>query len=106
MSPGGKLTSVHPAIGKPSVASVSTQPPAEPATPLQARRTTQSSLAGNVFKVVVGVGDEVQAGDVLIVLEAMKMEMEVVASEAGKVAEIHVEEGGKVEVDDPLVSFA
>ena len=54
----------------------------------------------------MSAGDEVAAGDVLLVLEAMKMEMEVVSSEAGRVVEVHVEEGGKVEVDAPLVSFA
>ena len=66
---------------------------------------TLAALAGNVFKVLVKPGDHVKTGDVLLVLEAMKMETEVVSAQDGEVAEVHVAEGDKVEVDDLLVSF-
>lgn len=91
-----------------AVSNVQPAPPARDSTagPQAAAHVTRSSLAGNVFKVVVKQGDSVASGDVLVVLEAMKMEMEVVANQAGDVSEVHVAEGDKVEVDDPLVSFA
>ena len=103
VSPSGAITNVQPVSARQATASV---PAASAPAPQEASRVTRSALAGNVFKVIVSAGDEVAAGDVLLVLEAMKMEMEVVSSEAGRVVEVHVEEGGKVEVDAPLVSFA
>nr|WP_298414862.1 sodium-extruding oxaloacetate decarboxylase subunit alpha [uncultured Halomonas sp.] len=60
-------------------------------------------LAGNIFKVNVAPGDHVEDGDVVIILEAMKMETEVRASEAGTVSEIKVKEGDSVSVGDTLI---
>ncbi|KAA0012068.1 oxaloacetate decarboxylase subunit alpha [Billgrantia pellis] len=60
-------------------------------------------LAGNIFKVNVRPGDTVQAGDVVIILEAMKMETEVRAASAGTVAEVKVGEGDSVAVGDTLI---
>ncbi|WP_048308397.1 sodium-extruding oxaloacetate decarboxylase subunit alpha [Halomonas sp. PR-M31] len=60
-------------------------------------------LAGNIFKVNVAPGDRVEDGDVVIILEAMKMETEVRASEAGTVSEIKVKEGDSVSVGDTLI---
>lgn len=65
-----------------------------------------ATLAGTVFKVLVKPGDAVQAGQPVLVLEAMKMETEVTAPEAGRVEAIHVNEGDAVEIGDPLVSLA
>ena len=99
VSASGALTSVQP------VAAMPPQVKAE-STSGQTARVTRSALAGNVFKVLVNSGDRVDTGDVLLVLEAMKMETEVVCSHGGTVSEVHVVEGDKVDVDDPLVSFA
>jgi biotin carboxyl carrier protein len=55
-----------------------------------------TDVAGNVWKVMVKPGDEVAADDTLIIMEAMKMEIPVVAPSAGRVAEILVEEGEAV----------
>ena len=63
-------------------------------------------LAGNIFHVNVIVGDQVEAGDVIVVLEAMKMETEVRAQRSGTVAEVMVKVGDKVAVGDPLISVA
>ncbi|GAB2780053.1 sodium-extruding oxaloacetate decarboxylase subunit alpha [Halomonas shantousis] len=60
-------------------------------------------LAGNIFKVNVKPGDSVAEGDVVIILEAMKMETEVRTSVAGTVSEIKVKEGDSVAVGDELV---
>ena len=64
-----------------------------------------AGLAGNIFRVEVKPGDTVQEGDVLLVLEAMKMETEVVAPQAGQVSAVAVREGDAVSVGDTLVSL-
>ncbi|MFV8817078.1 sodium-extruding oxaloacetate decarboxylase subunit alpha [Haliea sp. E17] len=63
-------------------------------------------LAGNIFKVNVAVGDVVSAGDVVIMLEAMKMETEVRAAQSGKVTAVKVKAGDAVAVGDPLIVIA
>ncbi|MFL1706861.1 biotin/lipoyl-containing protein [Campylobacter sp. MOP7] len=55
-----------------------------------------SSLPGNVFKILAKVGDKVKKGQILIILEAMKMEIEVVAPKDGVVSSIEVEQGQTV----------
>ncbi len=60
-------------------------------------------LPGTVVKVHVGVGDEVETGDTLVAIEAMKMEHEVHAPVSGKVAEVHVSAGDQVEAGRLLV---
>ncbi len=62
-------------------------------------------LAGNVFKVPVSQGQSLAEGDVVVVLEAMKMETEIRASRAGTVSEIHVREGDAVKTGDVLVTL-
>ena len=64
-----------------------------------------AGLAGTIFRVEVKPGDTVQEGDVLLVLEAMKMETEVVAPQAGQVGAVAVREGDAVSVGDTLVSL-
>jgi oxaloacetate decarboxylase alpha subunit len=63
-------------------------------------------LAGNVFKIVVVPGDVVKSGDVVLILEAMKMETEIRASGAGTVAAVLVKEGASVNAGDTLVTLA
>ncbi|GHA98856.1 sodium-extruding oxaloacetate decarboxylase subunit alpha [Modicisalibacter luteus] len=65
--------------------------------------TVTAPLAGNIFKVNVKPGDSVAEGDVVIILEAMKMETEVRAASAGTVSEIKVKEGDSVSVGDTLI---
>ena len=62
-------------------------------------------LAGNIFKVNVRKGDTVAEGDVVIILEAMKMETEVRASSAGTVSAVSVSEGDSVAVGDTLIEL-
>lgn len=61
-----------------------------------------SPMPGNVFKVVVSAGEQVKKGDVVLVLEAMKMENEIVAPNDGIISVIHVKEGQSVESNDVL----
>ena len=63
-------------------------------------------LAGNIFKVNVKPGDAVNAGDPLLIVEAMKMETAVAAPRAGKVAEVFVKQGDIVAVGDVLLTLA
>ncbi|MEM8940679.1 MAG: sodium-extruding oxaloacetate decarboxylase subunit alpha [Pseudomonadota bacterium] len=62
-------------------------------------------LAGNIVALCVDVGDSVRSGDVLLTLEAMKMETEVRASEDGRVASIAVAPGDAVSVGSSLVTL-
>jgi oxaloacetate decarboxylase alpha subunit len=62
-------------------------------------------LAGNIFKVRVSVGDVVGEGDSLLVVEAMKMETEIIAPRAGMITQVSVAEGDVVAVGDPLLSI-
>jgi len=59
-------------------------------------------MAGKVLKVAVKVGDKVAAGDTIVVLEAMKMETNVVAATSGTVREVMASEGGSVEAGAPV----
>jgi glutaconyl-CoA decarboxylase len=64
-----------------------------------------SPLPGTVLRVNVAVGQAVKAGDVLLVLEAMKMENDITAPSEGIVNAIHVASGVTVQTGDPLVSL-
>lgn len=57
----------------------------------------EAQITGNVWKIQVAVGDKVAAGDELVILESMKMEIPVEAPCAGRLAEIRVGEGDNVE---------
>jgi biotin carboxyl carrier protein len=59
-------------------------------------KSVKAQVPGSVVRVSVEIGDNVHAGDTLIVLEAMKMEIEVKASVAGTVSAVAVKAGDKV----------
>ena len=63
----------------------------------------EAEMQGTILSVEVAAGDDVAAGDVVLVLEAMKMENDVVAESGGTVAEVLVSEGESVDMGDPLV---
>jgi acetyl-CoA carboxylase biotin carboxyl carrier protein len=63
----------------------------------------QAHITGTVWKIEKKPGDAVSAGDVLVILESMKMEMPVEAPEGGKVAEVRCKEGQAVAEGDVLV---
>ena len=64
--------------------------------------TVPSPLPGNINEVRFSAGQTVKAGDVVIILEAMKMENEIVAPKAGTLTKIHVQKGAVVNTGDPL----
>ena len=63
-------------------------------------------MPGNILKVNVTAGQAVKEGQVLVVLEAMKMENEIMAPKAGTVAQVLVQKGATVNTDDVLVVLA
>jgi biotin carboxyl carrier protein len=70
----------------------------------EGRQLLTAPMPGKVVKLLAKVGDEVQAGQGLVVVEAMKMENELKATRAGRVTEIHVQEGQAVENNAKLVA--
>ena len=61
-----------------------------------------AEMVANVWKVVVSVGEEVEEGDTICILESMKMEIPVEATAAGKVSKLNVSEGGVVQEGDVI----
>ena len=85
--------------GAPAAAPVAAPRAAAPAAPAAAPGSIQvkAGAAGKVFQVPTSVGQKVEAGDTVIIIEAMKMEIPVVAPEAGTIASIDVAVGDAVE---------
>jgi biotin carboxyl carrier protein len=65
--------------------------------------TVSASMPGKVVTVEVGVGDEVEEGQTILILEAMKMQNEVAAPISGTVTVVHCHDGMSVEANVPLV---
>lgn len=98
-----------PAVAAPAAptAPVAAAPAAAPAAgALAAGEVVTSPMPGNILKINVAQGQHVSEGDVLIVLEAMKMENEISATKSGTVAQINVTKGAVVETGTPLVVIA
>ncbi len=89
VSPQGAVQSVSPA-----------QPKADPQ-----EVPVSAPLAGTLYKIQVQPGQQVAAGEVVMILEAMKMETEVRAPSAGTVQGVHVKEGDSVQVGDVLLTL-
>ena len=64
-----------------------------------------ASMAGNVWKIVVGVGDTVEEEQDVVILESMKMEIPIAAEEGGTVMKILVQEGDFVNEGDVLIEI-
>ena len=79
--------------------------PAAAAAPPAGATNVTAPMPGNIVSVKVKVGDSVNAGDVLCVLEAMKMENEIMAPQAGKVVAVSTAAGSAVATGDVLVSL-
>ena len=79
--------------------------PAAPAAVAAGETAVNSPMPGNIFKVECKVGDTVKAGDTLVVLEAMKMEIEVSAPADGTVKAVSATVGSTVNTDDLLVTL-
>lgn len=84
-----------------------TAPITSPSVDADAAKAAMSApLSGNIFKVNVALGDAVKAGDVVIILEAMKMETEIRAESDGVICQVWVKEGDSVAVGNQLLAIA
>ena len=106
---GGTVTAAAPApVAAPApapVAAPAPAPAAAPAAPVAGEAVT-APMPGNILKVNVTAGQAVKEGDVLVILEAMKMENEIMAPRAGTVAQVPVTKGSTVDTGATLVVLA
>jgi len=78
--------------------------PSRPAGPVSAKAIT-APMPGVVLDIKVAAGDTVSSGDVLLILEAMKMENEIRANRDGKIKAVRVEKGSRVNTGEVLIEF-
>jgi methylmalonyl-CoA carboxyltransferase small subunit len=79
-------------------------PPVD-STPVKEQKVCRSPVSGVVVRVAAQVGQSLQTGDILIVLEAMKMETNITAPGAGKIAALAVSQGDAVQAGQIVVEF-
>ena len=87
-------------VGQPSPAPTASAPVSASAN----GETVTAPMPGNILKILVKVGDSVTFEQPLVILEAMKMENELVAPKAGTVTAIHVTEGTSIDVGKPIIT--
>lgn len=95
-------------VPAPAVPAAPAAVPAAPKAAAPAADGTQvkAPMPGNILDVRVAAGDAVAAGDVLMILEAMKMENEILAPDAGRVVSVQVSKGASVNSGDVLAVLA
>jgi len=98
---GAGMSVAAPPAGSPAAGAA----PAPAAKPVAGPGSVLAPMQGLIVKVPVKVGDEVKLGDVVAVLEAMKMQNDIVSTAAGKVKAVHVKEGEVVGPNQPLVNI-
>lgn len=107
VAPEGAVTWVQPVSSSPPpIAPSAPSAPVAPGPATQQGEPLGSPLTGTVFSVEVKEGQQVQFGDVVIILEAMKMETEVRSTRAGRVVSISVREGDSVQNGAALIYLA
>ncbi len=104
---GGAPVASAPAAAPAPAQTAAPAPAATPAAPaaVTGGTTVNAPMPGTILDVKVNVGDTVSEGQVLMILEAMKMENDIVAPVAGKVAAINVKKGDSVNSNDVLASI-
>ena len=68
--------------------------------------TVDAPMPGSIVNVLVKAGQKVNAGDVLVIIEAMKMENEIMAPKNGTITQVVIKQGDKVETGTPLIVIA
>ncbi|TZE81573.1 biotin/lipoyl-containing protein [Calorimonas adulescens] len=96
------VTPTSPVTPKPAAP----QPRPQSPKPAAAPGAIASPMPGTILDVKIKEGDEVEKGQVLMILEAMKMENEIIAPSDGKVKAIYVQKGASVNTGDPLVELS
>ncbi len=96
-----------PAAAAPAAPAPAAPAPAAPAPAAPAAgETVKSPMPGNILRIEVSQGQHVEEGDVIMILEAMKMENEIVATKSGTIAQIAVSKGAVVETGTVLAVIA
>ena len=96
-----------PAAAAPAPAAAPTAAPAPAAAPTVAGgEAVNSPMPGTILKINVSAGQAVKKGDILVILEAMKMENEILAPRDGSVAQVVAAQGATVDTGAPLVVLA
>jgi len=103
VSEGGEITQIQGEGGASSAPAAGASAPAPVTT---GGVPVKAPLGGNIFKVLVSPGDTVEDGEVLIILEAMKMETEIRAHKAGTIGEVFIKVGDIVAPDDEMLTIA
>ncbi len=98
------LTGISPAALRVPAAPARATPP-ETGAPVNEDKVCRSPVAGIVVRIAAQVGQTLQPGDILLVLEAMKMETNVTAPSLGKVVAIRVNQGDSVQSGQVVVEF-
>lgn len=80
--------------------------PASAAKPAAGATVVSAPMPGTILSIKVKSGDTVKRGDILLILEAMKMENEILAAADGTVAGVHIAQGASVNTGDALISMA
>lgn len=107
----------QPVTPVPPVAAATPMPEPQPAAPTPApsapvvstgdtQGALEAPMPGTIFKILVNVGDTVKTNQPVMILEAMKMENEIVATQDGTVKAIHVSQGAMVNPGDPLLTIS
>ena len=102
VGPEGSVDGITPAKNTPVPVAVTST---APAAPVGEGEEVPAPLAGNIFKILVAQGEQVSDGDVLVVMEAMKMETEIRAPKAGVVQSVLIREGDAVSVGEALFTI-
>ena len=100
---GGDISSIQVAGQAPAAPQVAA---AQVATPAVNAEDIPAPLAGNIWKVLVSPNQQINEGDTLVILEAMKMETEVKAARSGTVVSVNVSEGDQVSAGQAIISLA
>ena len=104
-APAPKAATAPAAAPAPKAAPAPAPAPAPAAAPSAGGQTVEAPMPGKILDIKVKVGDAVSYGQCVIVMEAMKMETEIVAPAAGTVAAINVSTGDSVETGAVLVTL-
>ena len=114
LKPVAKVTPMPTPEAKPEPVPTAKPVPAPPREPAPApvskpssvsENTIPAPMAGTIIRILVKAGDLVKKGDVLLVLEAMKMENDVMASADGKIKSVDVAEGATINAGDILITL-
>lgn len=96
-------------VSAPVAVSVKTEPEPKPAAPIvggsQGNTKVTSPMPGTILKVNVQVGQTIKKGDIVCILEAMKMENEIPSPRDGVIASVNVQNGASVNTGDVLVTL-